>query len=376
MRISLNSVLIKIFARGFFRVNSGLLLFFFVVLLSYCFFIETAGHVSLLPPEELAYYHFIFVRTFISDPLITLFILLFWLLYAIKSWRYVIRQFSVPHHQFLFYSITALSKKQQFRNWFLIQSVIFLPLLGYWIFAMIFGLIFGHYLLPGIILLYILLLTFVSALLYTYSVNTLLEGAKQSYVLQLMRNWPKPYFSLFLFHVFDRVKLGYLLAQMLSVVAITLAHVLDVGQDIRLAGIVMLVSITAHSFIIYHNYRFEETYMRFSRNMPYSRLRRLADLSFVYLILILPEYMWLFSKFEVITATKALFLGLSIALLIHTMLYWTGLKMNIYLRSVFTLFFAFFLLILFNGVEVLVPLNFLLAFILLYKHYYQSYTPV
>ena len=48
MLTPLNKVLIKIFAKGFFRVNAGLLLFLFVVLISYCFFIETAGHVSLL----------------------------------------------------------------------------------------------------------------------------------------------------------------------------------------------------------------------------------------------------------------------------------------------------------------------------------------
>jgi hypothetical protein len=58
------------------------------------------------------------------------------------------------------------------------------------------------------------------------------------------------------------------------------------------------------------------------------------------------------------------------------MLYWRGLKMNIYLRNVFLLFFVFFLTILFNGVDLLILLNFLLAVRLLYKHYYQSYTPV
>jgi hypothetical protein len=368
--------LIKIFAKGFFRVNAGLLLFLFVVLISYCFFIETVGHVGLLPPEELAFYRFIFVRTFISSPLITLMMLLFWLMYAIKSWRYVIRQISIPNHQFLFYSITSLNKNQQLISWFCVQSVIFLPIIGYWLFALIFGIVFHHYLLPGIILLYILLLTSIGALLYTQSVDRLLDGNKQSYVLRLMKDWRKPYFSLFIYHVFDRVKLGYLLAQILSVLSILFASFLGVGQDVRLAAMVILLVVTAHSFIIYQNYRFEETYLSFSRNLPYSRLSRFANLLCIYLLLLMPQFIWLFSKFNILTAIKSTLLGLSIALLFHTMLYRTGLKMNIYLRGVFFLFFIFFLLILFKGVELLIPLNFLFALILYYKHYYQYYSPV
>jgi hypothetical protein len=376
MLTPLNKVLIKIFAKGFFSVNSGLLLFLFVVLISYCFFIETVGHVGLLPPKELAFYRFIIVRTFISSPLITLIMLLFWLLYAIKSWRYVIRQLSIPNYQFLFYSTTSLSKPQQLLSWFCVQSVIFLPLIGYWVFAMVFGIIFHHYLLPGIILLYILLLTFISAILYTYSLNRLVDGAKQSYILQLMKNWRKPYFSLFIYHVFDRVKLGYLLAQILSILSITLASSLDVQQNVRLAGMVILLVVTAHSFVIYQNHHFEETRLSFSRNLPFSRIKRFANLAYVYLILLLPEYIWLFSSFDVLTAIKSLLLSLSIALLFHSLLYWSGHQMNIYLRCVFFLFFIFFLLILFNVVEVLIPLNFLFAIILFNKHYYQSYTAV
>jgi hypothetical protein len=212
--------------------------------------------------------------------------------------------------------------------------------------------------------------------MYTYSVNSLLDGVKQSYVLRLMKNWHKPYFSLFIYHIFDRVKLGYLLAQILSVLSIIFASFLEVGQDIRLAAMVILLVVTAHSLIIYQNYRFEETYLSFSRNLPYSRLKRYINVLCVYLLLLLPEFIWLFSGFNLPTAIKSMFLGLSVAVLFHTMLYWRGLKMNIYLRNVFLLFFVFFLTILFNGVDLLILLNFLLAVRLLYRHYYQSYTPV
>jgi hypothetical protein len=373
MRLSpLDKVLIKIFAKGFFRVNSGMLLFVFVVFVSYCFFIETVGHVSLLPPEQLAFYHFIFVRTFISDPLIMLIMFSFWLLYAFKSWRYMISQFSLPNHQFLFYSTTALPKARQVKSWFYVQAVVFLPLVGYWVFALIFGLVFGQYMLPGIILLFILLLTFISALLYTFAANKLIDGTQPAFIIHLATHWPKPYFSLFIYHIFDRVKLGYLLAQLLSLASIVLVSILDVHRDVRLAGMVMLFIATAHSFIVYQNYLFEETRLSFSRNLPYSRLKRFCYIAFIYLILLLPEYIWFFSAFEASVVAKSLLMGISIPLLYHSLLYKLGPQMNTYLRMVFFLFIAFLLLVLFNGVEIIGLLNVLLAYLLFYRSYYTA----
>lgn len=77
--------LIKIFARGFFRVNSGLLVFLFVMLISYCFFMNTAGDVNLISAEQLTFYHFIIVITFVSSPIMTLIIFVIWLMYTIKA---------------------------------------------------------------------------------------------------------------------------------------------------------------------------------------------------------------------------------------------------------------------------------------------------
>jgi hypothetical protein len=55
MQQPLSNILIKIFARGFYKVNSGLLIFLFVILVSYCFFINTLGDVvlSIHDPDNL-----------------------------------------------------------------------------------------------------------------------------------------------------------------------------------------------------------------------------------------------------------------------------------------------------------------------------------
>lgn len=366
--------LIKIFARGFFRVNSGLLVFLFVMLISYCFFMNTAGDVNLISAEQLTFYHFIIVITFVSSPIMTLIIFVIWLMYTIKSWLYVIGQLSIPQHQFLFYSITSTNKAKQFKSWFCVQLFIFIPVLGYWVFASVVGIVFNHYVLLAVILAYILVLASISAFLYVLIINHLIDGNKQTYLLQLSRNWHKPYFSLFIYHVFDQLKLNFVLAKMLSYLIITAAlfSFPNAYEDLRVAGIVMLSVVTAHSIIFYHNHRFEETRLSFSKNLPYGRITLFFNLIWVYLLLILPECIWLFSRFNLMMAIQTLVFGLSTALLFRSILYGPGISMKRYLPVVFFLFVLFFWMIMFKWIVLLALTNILLSFIIFYERYYQA----
>ena len=120
-------VLIKIFSWRFYRENSGLLLFSYVSIISYCFFIKTAG---VYPPEQSVFYHLMLMMTFIVSPAVMLIVFLLFLLYTIKSWRYVGKQLKHETNQFLYYSFCASSKTKQFGSLFLMQLVILLPLIG------------------------------------------------------------------------------------------------------------------------------------------------------------------------------------------------------------------------------------------------------
>ena len=140
--------LIKIFSREFFRANAGWLIFLCVTIGTSFFYIETAGDINLLSQEERTFYHFIMMITFIRDPLMTVVICLLWLLYALKSWMYVTGLFQLPRHEFLRYSITSMSRAQQFKNWFLVQLVILSPLFIYWLVSLAAGIIFHEWLMP------------------------------------------------------------------------------------------------------------------------------------------------------------------------------------------------------------------------------------
>lgn len=372
----LTKVLIKIIAKGFYREHSGLLLFLFVTIIIYFFFINVLNQTHLTP-DQIILYNSSLVLAFVSNPIMMEIVFISWLIYTIKSWQYVAGQLLAADQQFLFYSSTALNKANQFKSWFLVQLIILLPVVGYGLFALIIGIVFNHYVIPALILLYILLLTAISAVLYVRLVNRLMEADRQPYLLKITQNWRKPFFSLFLYHVFDKLKLAYILTKILSGLTITglLYFLFDVNQDLRVAGIIILAVITAHTILIYQEHRFKETFMSFFRNLPYHRGRLFIDFSGVFLLLLLPESIWLLTNFNATIAIPALLFGLSTALLFRSLLYWFGLNMRSYLRWIGVLFLLFQLLIMSGFLWVLVPINLAVSYALFYRNYYR-YQPV
>jgi hypothetical protein len=163
MTRSLTQLLIKTFSRGFFRVHSGMLLFLFVAVFSYCFFILTAGTIT---PDKALVFNIIFLLSFASAPIMMILVFIVWLIYTVKSWQYVAAQLRMDQYQFLFYSSTSLSKRKQFKSWFFAQLFISIPLIVYGLFSVVAGAIYGHYLIPVLIVIYLLFLNGISAFLY------------------------------------------------------------------------------------------------------------------------------------------------------------------------------------------------------------------
>jgi len=371
----LSRTLIKIFANGFYRVHAGLLLSLFITVFIYFLFINVLEQTRITPEERLMY-NLSLALAFITNPVVMAVVFILWLIYTIKSWQYVAGQLKLADQQFIFYSSTAMPQAHQFKSWFLVQVIILLPIISYGLFALAIGIMFGYFVMPVIILLYILLLAVVSALVYIKWVNQLRETENQSYLLKIAARWQKPFFSLFIYHVFDKLKLAYGLTKVLSGIAIAgLFHFFsDVKQDIRVAGIMVLTVITAHTILIYQEHRFKEIYMGFSRNLPYRRRKLLVDYIFLFILLLLPESIWLLVHYKVLPATGLFLFGLSTALLFCSLLYWFGLNMQKYLRWVGGLFLLFLLLIMFGCLWLLVPLNLGVAFLLFYRNYY-AYNP-
>jgi hypothetical protein len=361
MQSPLTNVLLKIFAAGFYRVHAGILFFLFLVLF------------GLVEPNQLLNYHKALMLAFITSPLMMCVVFGIWLLYIFKSWHYVTGQLFAIQQTFLFYSSNAYSRQKQFISWFVVQATIFLPVLVYAGFSIGVAITHHYFLQALAILFYLILVISCSSFFYIILVNKLIDGNKQSFLIGITQSWKKPYFSLYVYHVLDKLKLTYLITKILSYLIITGVFLLfeDVSHDVRVAGIAVLAIAMAHSIVIFEERRFEETWLSFSRNLPYSRLKLFTSFLGVYLILLLPEGIWLFTRFSPVMAVGLFALGVSVMLLFHSFLYWFGLNMDKYMQWVPGMFVLIFWLVMFKLLWILIPFISIIAYLIFYNNYYN-----
>jgi hypothetical protein len=374
MQQPVSNILVKIFARGFYKVNSGLLIFLFVILVSYCFFINTLGDVKLLPPGKELYYQFMILITFVSSPGMMLMFFTVWIFYTVKSWQYVSGQLRIEHHGFLYYSILSAGRAKQFKGWFYTQFIISLPFVCYALLASVIGLALHHYGMVSVIILFTFLLITIAALIYTKQLNALVEDAGQTWLMNFGQNWRKPFFSLFIYHVLDRLKMALVFTKLLSYLAIIsiMFSFTDSYTNSRVAAFAVLGVVMAHSILIYQQHRFALVYLIITRNFPYGLSKLYVQQVLTYLILLIPECMWIFISFKFFMAMGLLVMLLGITMLFHCILYRIGLAMNKYLPWLLGMFFVISLVILFGVTWLLFPVCLGISFMLFYYNYYRE----
>jgi hypothetical protein len=356
-------VLVKLFAYRFYKAHSGLLLFFFVTVVISFFFVNVLNETHLTEEDRIRH-NLLLTLTFIESPTFTLFIFAAWLIFMIKSWSYTADQLRLPQHQFLFYSLNAQSKKQRFSQWSAVQTIIALPLAIYALFALTIGLIYGHYLIPVIILCYIAILVVTGAAVCIRLDNTFIDHNTVPWTMNITRPWPKPFFTLPLYHLLHRQKITLLITKLLSASLLAAGVFLlpENMTDSRVIGILALGIATVHAFIVYQAYTFSNTYLIFWRNFPHTNTRRLALTIMTFLVLVLPELLWLLFHHTPWHFTLALVLIIGILILFHTLLDQTTTTKQ-YLVRVFYLFIISFVIILFNLLPILAPITLLTAII-------------
>ena len=363
MSSPLTNVLNKIFVQGFYRSHAGMFIFIFLVLF------------GAVPGDMLISYHKSLMLAYLTSPLLLAVVFGVWLLYMVKAGHYVAAQLAAPHHQFLFYSISAYSKRSQFLSWLIIQFNILLPIIIYGGLAIGVGLTHQCYLASAGIVIYLLLLSVASALLCIKLTQALPEGKQLSLFLRFGKAMPKPYFSLFIWHIFNQKKVAYTIIKIISWIVITGVFALfdDVKHDARVAGIAVLAIVVAHVAIVFEERVFEETFLRFGRNLPYSRSSLFGGFVLVYFAMLLPEIIWLFTRFDPMFAVELTLFALSAIMLFHSLLYRIGLTMDIYMQWVLGLFMLIFWIVMFKAMLLAALLCITAAFVLFYFNYYKSF---
>ena len=373
MYTPLTKVLIKIFAKGFYKVHSGFLLFLFVTCILYCFYTPVLNETHLTKDQRLLS-NLSLTLTLISSPVTMVLAFILWLLYTVKSWKYVAAQFSLETNHFLHYSITSATRINQFKSWFIVQLIITLPIIIIGIFSLVIGIIFDFYIIPSIILLYIALLATISALIYVRICNQPINTNKQSWLLKIFKNIRKPFSSLFLFHIIIKHKVALLITKSLSWLILICGIYLfkENYTDFRIAGLVILLVTMAHTILIFQSYEFETVFLSFLRNLPYRRSKLYLNFITAWIILTIPENIWLFINYQPVAASGLLLFSVSLSTIFHCILYRYGLDMKTFIPKIFYIFLLMFILILFHLFWGLVILNFLVSFIIFNFSYYRQ----
>ena len=371
MNFPILKVLDKTFVKAFYRNHSGLLLFFFIAIFSYFFFIKTAGHVTR---EMQVLYEIKLTLLIASNPLMLAFVFLIWLIYTFKSWQFVAKQFLMEDQQFLFYSFGAINKKTLFINWFLIQTRITLPIILFGAFAIIVGLFNQQYIIPIIIVFLLLLINSLSAFYYSFLSHQLINSKDFSHILKLVKSWKKPFFSLFPYYVIDQLKIALLLIKSFSIIIIIgLFHYYSsFKNDLRLIEVAMLMICTGHAFLVYHQKKFENTFLVISKNLPYSRHQAYLNLILSTLLLLLPEAIYLCFYLPILEAAYLIMYAISLMFLFSEFLFAFGLNIKSYLIWVFVILIASFLFIMFKIAFIGMTISLILSYIFFYRNYYKS----
>ena len=371
----LSKILVKIFVKGYYRIYAGQLLFLFSTLFCYLFYVEVLSddHLTL---EETILHNLKLVLTLISSPFMAAIMSIIWLLYTVKGWSFIANQTNLPHNLFLFYSCTSVKKVKQFKSWFLTHFLISLPVIIYGVFSLIIGLTFEHYIIPVFFLIYISILSSISALVYMHVVNSPIKPKGISYLSKITNRWHKPYFSLPIYEIIENHKMSLLATKMFSISIITCFTLVSTGSEsvLQVGALCVLGIISAHSILIFHSYSFELTRLSFSLNFPYSKTKVYISGFLAYFILTLPEILWISNSVGLILGLPLILCSLSIAMLLKSILYTIGPNMKKYLYWVFGLFILFFLMLQSGLIWVLIIFCIIISGTLFHRNYYSPKT--
>ncbi|SMB79625.1 hypothetical protein SAMN00120144_3968 [Hymenobacter roseosalivarius DSM 11622] len=373
MSSTLPRTLIKLVAKSFYREHTGLLFFLLILVFSNFFYTNVLNQTHLTPDQILATALKLVLAT-VRNPLGTGILFVVFLLYSLKTWQYAARRLKEPDVQFLFYSTNALRQSRQVRAWAVVQLVTSLPIIIMGAYTIVIGVMYGYWLVPLLIPVYVVILIFSGALYYVRLINQTTIETGQSPRFNWLKNRPKPLGILFLYEVVTRKKVPLGITKLVSFACVILLYQVfpAAHADIRLLGLLSLCVALSHAVLVYQSHEFEEVYLRFARNFPYSSGQVLSQQTVLYCLLLVPELVWLVAAFQLQQAMVGILLTLSVTLLFRAMLYRIGQQISYYLRFVFGLFILMLFVVLFGLTIPLAVSAALAAWALVYRHQYAD----
>jgi hypothetical protein len=271
-------VLNKLFARSFYRVNTGFFLFFF-----FLFFGAVEG-------SSLVSYHLSLMNSILRSATIMWLIFGCWILYHLKCTVYFLKIINSNEGSFLL-SLQAVSRRTQWVLFTLLYAAVYAPVLVYSLVLAFVGFSKGEFSSAASILMFQALSLFFFTSVVTYRLNHWPE--KSGFPL-IRLPWQKNEL-LYVFFLFTHErKLFFLLLKTFSILLLYLVLVWNKGRYDNDAFLLFyLVLFLAHAAIPYIAVQFWEKAFAVYRNLPISLGRRGLNFLLSYFLLVLPEMIYI-----------------------------------------------------------------------------------
>ncbi|WP_147204768.1 hypothetical protein [Segetibacter aerophilus] len=356
------AILQKVLVNYFFRVNAGLFMFAFFVLFG-------------LPYSVLAFHYSLITGVVQSQTFLAL-VMVVWLLYNIKCVDYISKQLKHQHQSFLF-CLNCLPDKKNYLLQLYVQVQVYMPVLLYSIAIVAIALKQHHYLAAIEVILFNLMVLVLTPFLYLKVLQRKPLNYKGLAIPSLGLELRKPYFLYPLYFLLKDRKQMLLITKIFSL--LLLYGFIQLYQperaDIRPVQLCLLITAAAHCAIVFEVRMFEDEYLQFSKNLPITLIGRFFKSIALYLILLLPEMVFLLkgihTQFSIYNYPQLVLMLIALICMFHVVLLLEKTNMEQFIRIVFAISAACFFVILYDPGVLLAAMILALAFVLYSSYFYQ-----
>lgn len=364
------SILRRIFVNRFYLRNTG----FFLLLFYLLFGVVDGGSLWL--------YHRGLMEGFLEHPGFLLLVLAAWLLYNLKCTGFMLKTWQLPEYSFLYATLGCVEKNKRRRWLLMLHAGMYLPVLIYAGIAAVVA--FSHmWWGRGSI---ILIFNGMMCLLPVWLYEKKLQKADTAFFTGKLQQWldrrfTKPVSLYYLFELLNRFPQRWLSVKLISALVLLLTFSLtgNASTDIRGVFIGVLLSVLLHTQLLFGHRIFEDQYLSFLRQLPFSLIRRYLQLLLTNIWLLLPELLLLAGRTwpmaGVGNTALIILAGISLLQLFRSLLYFPRLDPDKHIRWILGIAFAALFLVLGNyGWAMTVGVQ--LAALLIFCRRYGKYEPL
>lgn len=356
----------KIFTTRYYTQNAG----FFFLIFYFCF--------GMVPGEQMLAYHYTLLKGITGNPAFLLITLGIWLLYNGKCIGYVQKTLFAKENSFLFGTLGILEGARKWRTLFWLHFTLYAPALIYSLIAVFIAGKQEFFLTAALILFFnIAMLVFP---LFIYNRHLQHPGQTPFFVSWqewMNRRFRKPLWLIYPYELLNGNVRSLIITKLIGmVVFLSTFRLMEQAYDIRFVMVGFLITLLAHSLLIFNHRHFDDLYLPMLPQLPVPLWKRYLLTCFTYLLLLLPEYGLMCFKGNIADFPLVFITGISVLMLMRSILYFPRLNQDKYYRWVFVIIVAILFLTLAHLYWYAVILLQIIAFIIFCYRYYRYEAPL